>query len=75
VRKSQHAHGVTIVELRDSVTENGGRWDVVRPSPFARRITARTPMTVRGGPAQLDSFSGFLSVALRVKPPVVLAAN
>ena len=29
----------------------------------------------RGGPTQLDSFFGFLSVALRVMPPVFLAAK
>jgi secreted PhoX family phosphatase len=46
VRKAQAAHGVSVieVELKD------GRWQVVRPSPWARRITANTPM-VFGGPA------------------------
>jgi uncharacterized protein len=44
VAKSQAAHGVAIVEvaLRDD------RWAVVRPSPFARRITARTPIGFTG---------------------------
>ena len=46
VRKAQNAHGCSVVEVR----EKGGKWEVVRPSPFARRITARTPMRV-GGPA------------------------
>ncbi|MBQ0943498.1 PhoX family phosphatase [Ideonella sp. 4Y16] len=46
VRKSQAAHGVSVIEVR----EQGGRWDVVRPSRHARRITASTPMAV-GGPA------------------------
>jgi uncharacterized protein len=46
VRKAQAAHGVSVIEVEDK----GGRWDVVRPSPWARRITARTPM-VFGGPA------------------------
>jgi secreted PhoX family phosphatase len=52
VRKAQHAHGVTIVEVR----ERAGQWEVVRPSRYARRITARTPMTVSGpaaGTAQM----------------------
>lgn len=46
VRKSQAAHGIAVieVELRD------GAWQVVRPSPYARRITALTPVAV-GGPA------------------------
>jgi secreted PhoX family phosphatase len=46
VRKAQNAHGCSVIEVR----ERGGRWDVVRPSPFARRITAATPMRI-GGPA------------------------
>ena len=44
VRKSQNAHGVTVVEVRS----RDGRWEVVRPSRYARRITARTPMTISG---------------------------
>ncbi|NJN70564.1 MAG: DUF839 domain-containing protein [Nitrospira sp.] len=31
-----------------------GKWDVVRPSPFARRITGMTPIEI-GGPAAGDS--------------------
>src|SRR5262245_38879377 len=46
VRKAQAAHGVSVIEVRQSQ----GRWEVVRPSPWARRITATTPMTF-GGPA------------------------
>jgi secreted PhoX family phosphatase len=46
VRKAQAAHGVAVieVELKD------GRWQMVRPSRYARRFTAYTPMAV-GGPA------------------------
>jgi uncharacterized protein len=44
VRKAQAAHGVSVIE----VAQKGGRWEVVRPSPWARRITARTPMLVTG---------------------------
>jgi secreted PhoX family phosphatase len=44
VRKAQHAHGCSVIEVRAS----GGKWEVVRPSPFARRVTARTPMRVSG---------------------------
>ena len=47
VRKAQAAHGVSVVE----VTRRGeGRWEAVRPSPYARRFTAYTPFAV-GGPA------------------------
>ena len=44
VRKSQAAHGVSVIE----VEQKDGRWDVVRPSPWARRITANTPMQLSG---------------------------
>ena len=44
VRKAQAAHGVGIVE----VTQEKGRWRQLRPSPFARRITANTPMRFAG---------------------------
>lgn len=44
--KSQAAHGVGIIEVR----KVGGSWQVVRPSAYARRITASTP-TVITGPA------------------------
>ncbi len=46
VRKAQAAHGVSVIE----VEMKDGRWDLVRPSPWARRITASTPMAF-GGPA------------------------
>ena len=46
VRKSQAAHGVSVIE----VEQKDGRWQMVRPSPWARRITANTPMAL-GGPA------------------------
>jgi uncharacterized protein len=44
VRKSQAAHGVAVIE----VEPKDGKWQVVRPSPWARRITANTPMDVSG---------------------------
>ncbi|HUG24723.1 PhoX family protein [Piscinibacter sp.] len=46
VMKSQAAHGVSVIE----VEFRRGRWQMVRPSRFARRITAATPMAL-GGPA------------------------
>jgi len=44
VAKSIAAHGVSVIEIED----RGGQWQVVRPSRFARRITAATPMTISG---------------------------
>jgi len=46
VRKSQAAHGVAVVEVQDK----GGKWEVVNPSKYARRITATT-RTELSGPA------------------------
>ncbi|KQP39811.1 PhoX family phosphatase [Pseudorhodoferax sp. Leaf274] len=44
VRKSQAAHGLSVVE----VALDGGLWRLQRPSRFARRITANTPCAVAG---------------------------
>jgi len=44
VRKGKAAHGVSIVELR----QEDGRWSTVKDSPYNRRITADTPMTITG---------------------------
>jgi uncharacterized protein len=44
VRKAQAAHGVSVIEIE----QKDGRWSLVKPSPWARRITANTPMTVTG---------------------------
>ncbi len=49
VRKAQAAHGVSVTEIAFS----NGRWEVVRPSQYGRRITAYTPMTL-SGPAAGD---------------------
>ena len=56
--KSQNAHGVSIIEVTKQGRgkgpgERGGEWRVVRPSQYARRITARTPIEI-GGPAAGD---------------------
>ncbi len=44
VRKAQAAHGVSVIEIE----QKNGKWDMVRPSPWARRFTASTPMAVSG---------------------------
>ena len=63
--KALNAHGVGIVEVRrvgrDGDDDGKGRagarkgqWQVVRPSKYARRITAQTPMLI-AGPAAGDA--------------------
>ena len=44
VAKSKAAHGVSVIEIR----RQGETWQVVRPSNYARRITADTPMVIAG---------------------------
>jgi hypothetical protein len=46
VRKAQAAHGLSVVEV--AMGDRG--WQLVRPSPYARRFTADTPFAL-GGPA------------------------
>jgi secreted PhoX family phosphatase len=46
VKKAQAAHGIAVIE----VAQKDGKWQMVRPSPYARRITATTPFKI-GGPA------------------------
>ena len=44
VKKGQAAHGVAVIE----VAQTDGRWQVVRPSRYAKRHTAATPFVVQG---------------------------
>jgi len=44
VRKGKAAHGVSIVEIR----QTGGKWHMVKDAPLNRRITADTPMEITG---------------------------
>ena len=54
VRKAQAAHGVSVSEIEFVAAPGGtegapdGQWRPVRPSRYARRITAATPMAVQG---------------------------
>ena len=50
VRKSQAAHGVSVVETFKA----GKKWQVQRGSKYGRRITGNTPMRVSGPAAGLD---------------------
>ena len=45
VRKSQAAHGVSVIEVRRAPD---GSWQMVRPSRLARRFTASTPFALQG---------------------------
>ena len=55
VRKSQAAHGVSVVETRTGA--NG--WEIVRPSNYARRITTNTPVKFSGPATNVVGTSGF----------------
>ncbi len=46
VKKSQAAHGLSVIEVR----LEGGAWQMVQPSRYARRFTGNTPFAI-GGPA------------------------
>ncbi len=46
VKKAQAAHGVSVIEIE----QKNGQWQMLRPSPYARRFTANTPFAL-GGPA------------------------
>jgi secreted PhoX family phosphatase len=45
VRKAQAAHGLSVIEVAQQAN---GAWSVVRPSRYARRITATTPFALQG---------------------------
>lgn len=47
VKKCLNGVGVSVIEVK----KTGGKWQVVRPSKYARRITAQTPISI-GGPAR-----------------------
>ena len=44
VRKSQAAHGVSVIEIK----QVNGAWEMVRPSKFAKRFTSFSPFAVTG---------------------------
>ena len=65
VRTSQHAHGVSVLEIR----ETNGAWDLVPDSPYARRIHLNTEVDV-SGPA-----AGHALLANRAANPVMGTLN
>ncbi|SEK07033.1 MULTISPECIES: PhoX family phosphatase [unclassified Variovorax] len=76
VRKSLHAMGVSVIEIRR--TPEG--WQQVQPSPFARRVHGHTPMRISGpaagtprmrtaaNPAGDAVFGTFANCAMGVTP-------
>ncbi|WP_340150489.1 PhoX family phosphatase [uncultured Sneathiella sp.] len=44
VRKGMAGHGITVAEI----TEQDGKWGIVKDSPYNRRITANSPMEITG---------------------------
>ncbi|MBC6407865.1 MAG: PhoX family phosphatase [Rhodobacteraceae bacterium] len=50
VAKGMRAHGITVVEI----TREGGSWHIVKDSPYNRRITPQTEMTLTGPAAGHD---------------------
>ena len=44
MRKGKAGHGVSVVEI----ASDGGKWSIVKDSPYNRRITADTPMEITG---------------------------
>jgi hypothetical protein len=48
--KSLNAHGVSVIEVR----KRRGKWEVVRPSRYARRVTGQTPIAFAGPAAGHD---------------------
>ncbi len=50
-RKAQAGHGISVVEVR---RQADGRWEVVRSSPYNRRITGYSPIAITG-PAKGDA--------------------
>ena len=55
----KNAHGVSVIEVQ----EHGGEWKVVRPSKYARRITADTPIHI-SGPAARDAMLNLTSLQM-----------
>jgi secreted PhoX family phosphatase len=76
VRKSLHAMGVSVIEIR----RTGKGWQQVLPSPFARRVHGNTPMRIAGpaagtplmrtaaNPAGDAVFGTFANCAMGVTP-------
>ncbi|MGF1548808.1 MAG: PhoX family phosphatase [Thiotrichales bacterium] len=70
VRAQQAAHGVAVVTVgKGMFGTHLGVWEVVRQSPFNRRITANSPCQVRGpaaGDALMKSFKFDIATATQI---------
>ncbi|MSQ71567.1 MAG: PhoX family phosphatase [Betaproteobacteria bacterium] len=53
--KAQNAVGVSVIEVALTLSGSRSGWEVIRPSSFARRITAQTPCRVAGPAAGHES--------------------
>ncbi len=51
---SQHAHGISVVEIR----KQGGSWELVRGSEYNRRVHGNTPVTFSGPVANSELVAG-----------------
>lgn len=51
---SQHAHGISVVEIR----KTGNKWELVRGSEYNRRVHGNTPVTFSGPVAGSDLIAG-----------------
>ncbi len=51
---SQHAHGISVVEIR----KQGGSWELVRGSEYNRRVHGNTPVTFSGPVANSELIAG-----------------
>ncbi len=61
IKKSQAAHGVSVIHVRKGHVH--AKWEVCRPSPWARRISANTPMRI-AGPARFQLGESVLGTLL-----------
>ena len=48
MRKSKAAHGVSVFEIEQTGGPKGKRWAIVKDSPYNRKITADTPISITG---------------------------
>ena len=67
VAKAQAAHGVSVIEVR----REGDAWRIVRPSRYARRVTADTPIAISGPAGAQPVVLARSGETLRLESPTV----